>query len=316
VFEERSEFVFDAERFKRSSDELERSLYEGRSVTEVVAQLLGVELDRDTDQLPISDGLVLMRAEALPEPPPHSEWSAGEDQRGPVRTGLLLVLRHTDEGAGPGPLAHARRRFRRVLTALRLFETGGFAIAPIGFARVDDGEWTAVALGIGGRPGLPTRIAAAQEDELRAFCNLVARRLPASVPEASGAGELAWALARFELGCERIAPFEALTDYLLALRALLEPEGPASGRLAQRLAVICAPEHERQTLAERIAHAISLERAVIAGLAPAGPGAGKLVGELADHLRAILRDILCGHLDADVRRVADDILAEAAGASV
>ena len=41
------------------------------------------------------------------------------------------------------------------------------------------------------------------------------------------------------MGCERLAPFEALTDYLLALRALLEPEGPASGRLAQRLAVIC-----------------------------------------------------------------------------
>ena len=72
------------------------------------------------------------------------------------------------------------------------------------------------------------------------------------------------------MGCERLAPFEALTDYLLALRALLEPEGPSSGRLAQRLAVICATEAERATLAERTAHAISLERAVIAGLAPAG----------------------------------------------
>ena len=76
-------------------------------------------------------------------------------------------------------------------------------------------------------------IRADQEDELRAFSNLLARRSPAG-------GELAWALARFELGCERIAPFEALTDYLLALRALLEPEGPQSGRMAQRLAVICA----------------------------------------------------------------------------
>jgi hypothetical protein len=325
VFEERSEFVFDADRFGRSFDELERSLYDGRSVTEVVAHLLGVALDPGTAELPIAEGLVMMRPELVSTPPPDADWAVagghrgkrGErGERGPAAAGVLLVLRTTDDGAGPAPVALARRRFRRVLTALRLFESGAFAIGPIGFARVDDGEWLPVALGTSGRSGLPTPISAGQEDELRAFCNLIGRRLPGRAPESSGAGELAWALARFELGCERIAPFEALTDYLLALRALLEPEGPSSGRLAQRLAVICAPSEGRRALAERVAHAISLERAVIAGLAPAGPGAGELVGELADHLRAILRDVLCGHLDADVRAVADELLAEAAGRPV
>ena len=118
------------------------------------------------------------------------------------------------------------------------------------------------------------------------------------------------------MGCERLAPFEALTDYLLALRALLEPEGPGSGRLAQRLAVLCAHADGRAALAERIAHTISLERAVISGLAPAEPGVDALVDELAEHLRALLRDVLCGHLDEDLRGVADDLLAEAAAASV
>jgi hypothetical protein len=108
------------------------------------------------------------------------------------------------------------------------------------------------------------------------------------------------------------ASFEALTDYMLALRALLEPEGPGSGRLAQRLAILCAQPEDRTALAERTAHAISLERAVIAGLAPADHGADGLVDELADHLRALLRDVLCGHLDADLRTVADELLAEAA----
>jgi hypothetical protein len=118
------------------------------------------------------------------------------------------------------------------------------------------------------------------------------------------------------MACERIAPFEALTDYLLALRALLEPEGPASGRLAQRLAVICARESERAELAERIAHAISLERAVIAGLAPGETDPSRpvdaLVDELAEHLRALLRDVLCGHLDSDLCGVADELLQSAA----
>jgi hypothetical protein len=35
------------------------------------------------------------------------------------------------------------------------------------------------------------------------------------------------------------------------------------------------------------------------------------VEELSEHLRAILRDALCGHLDADLRSLADELLAEA-----
>jgi hypothetical protein len=114
------------------------------------------------------------------------------------------------------------------------------------------------------------------------------------------------------MGCERLAPFEALTDFLLALRALLEPEGPASGRLAGRLAAICAKPEDRAAMAERTAHAISLERAVIGGLAAAEPGVDALVDELAEQLRALLRDVLCGHLEPDLCAVADELLARAA----
>jgi hypothetical protein len=153
-----------------------------------------------------------------------------------------------------------------------------------------------------------TLIPASQEDELRAFCNLISRRMP----EFAGRGEVAWALSRFELGCERTLPLEALTDHLLALRALLEPEGATSGRLAQRLAVLCAPPKERSVLAERIARAIALERAVIAGLARWGADADALVDEVSEHLRALLRDVICGHLDSDLCTVADELLSEAA----
>jgi hypothetical protein len=119
------------------------------------------------------------------------------------------------------------------------------------------------------------------------------------------------------MGCERPDPLEALSDYLLALRALLEPEGPASGRLAQRLSVICATPVDRAGLAQRVARAVALERAVITGMAPDEPlrpgvGPAALVDELAEHLRAILRDALCGHLDPDLAGVADELLAEAA----
>jgi hypothetical protein len=44
------------------------------------------------------------------------------------------------------------------------------------------------------------------------------------------------------------------------------------------------------------------------------PGADALVEELAENLRALLRDMICGHLDLDVRAVADELLQEAVAA--
>jgi hypothetical protein len=324
VFDERSSFDFDPERFEVAYGELERALYRGRCVTEVIAPLRGLDLDPEATELNLGGGLLLIRPDAIVGAPPELDAEIESSSAAPA---LLIVLRSAHEWPQQPPVANARSRFRRVLTALRLFEPGGYSIGPSCYARVDGGAWTRVALGQSVRPRMITRIARDQEDELRAFTSLVARRVPATfaaarnageqpLPDGSGAGELAWALARFEMGCERLAPFEALTDYLLALRALLEPEGPASGRLAQRLAVICAPPEGRGQLAERTAQAITLERSVIAGLAAASPGVGALVDELAEHLRAILRDVLCGHLDADVRGMADELLAEAAEKSV
>jgi hypothetical protein len=301
VFAERSEFGFDAARFETAYEELERSLYEGRCISTVVAPMLGVALDQSTNELGLADGLSLIRGESLSDAPTDAVWGDGEDPN------VLAVLMVAQDRSTPPPVSMARARFRRVLTALRLFERGGYALGPLAWTRTDGGSWRPVPLGGSGRPRFVTLISAAHEDELRAFCNLVARRSPT-------AGELAWALARFEMGCERLAPFEALTDYLLGLRALLEPEGPGSGRLAQRLAVICAKPKDRAALAARTAQAIALERAVISGLAPAETGLGAVVDELAEHLRAILRDTVCGHLDPDVCALADEMLAEAAAA--
>jgi hypothetical protein len=316
VFQERSEFAFDPERFESAYAELERAVYEGRQVSEVIAPLLGIALDPNTGELPLGEGLSLIRGETLTDAPAEAVWGDGEEPN------VLAMLTVSGDSVRP-PVSIARSRFRRLLTALRLFERGGYALGPVAWTRSDAGPWRQVAFGGSGRPRLITFISAEQEDELRAFCNLIGRRMPSGrpgarhpaslespAPDSSGCGELAWALARFEMGCERLAPFEALTDYLLALRAMLEPEGPSSGRLAQRLSVICAAEPERAACAERTAHAISLERAVIAGLAPAEAGADAIVSELAENLRALLRDALCGHLDADVRSLADELLAQ------
>jgi hypothetical protein len=72
-------------------------------------------------------------------------------------------------------------------------------------------------------------------------------------------------------------------------------------------------------LTQRTARAVAMEHAIIGGLAGEGtdpPRPAALVDELAENLRAILRDMLCGHLEADLVSVADDLLAEAADAPV
>lgn len=308
VFEERSEFGFDDGRFDSIYVELENALYEGRCVTEFVAPILGVDLDGRSDELAIGEGLSLVRARSLGSAP-----EAYESARAPV---LLIVLRIAHDPNAHPSAQFAQSRFKQVLSALRLYERGTYAIGQLGYRRIDDGAWVPVAIGQGGRARQLTLIPADSEDELRAFCNLIARRLPVLIAGGSGDGEIVWALQRFEMGCERDQPLQALSDYLLAARALLEPEGPSSGRLAQRLTVICAGPDQRSRMAMRMARAVALERAVISGLAGGGDHDVALVEELADHLRAILRDVLCGHLDADVRTLADELLADAAGAEL
>jgi hypothetical protein len=57
--------------------------------------------------------------------------------------------------------------------------------------------------------------------------------------------------------------------------------------------------------------AVALETAAMRGLARPEPAARALVAELGGHLRAVLRDVLCGHLDPDLVGVAEGLLEDA-----
>jgi hypothetical protein len=213
----------------------------------------------------------------------------------------VLAVEQDDPRAA---VARGREILEDLLRALRLFGDGRVTLGALAWGRVGGGQWTPLALGAGGRPRGMLVVTAEQEDELRGFCNLVSRRAP-------DGNELAWALRRFELGSEREDPHEALSDHLLALRALLEPEGPSSGLLAGRLAALCATPERRLELTERTRQALALERAAIAGTGARHAGSDALVADTADHLRALLRDVICGHLDPDLVTLADEILLEA-----
>ena len=53
----------------------------------------------------------------------------------------------------------------------------------------------------------------------------------------------------------------------------------------------------------------TLERAVIAGTAEEHAAGLNLARDVADHLRALLSDVICGHLDPNLAALADELLA-------
>jgi hypothetical protein len=293
VFAEQSDFELRPERIRRALGRLEQAAFGSGTGATIAATLHGLTLI--SSELRLTRGLEIARPEALDGLPEGA--TTGSEH-------LVAVLTLEDE--------HPRRALqdgeavlKDLLRALRLFGDGRVTLGAMAWARIAGGGWSSIALGVGGRPYGMLLVTPENEDELRGFCNLVSRRAP-------DGDELAWALRRYELGCDRESPYEGLTDHLLALRVLLEPEGAASGMLPGRLAALCATADQRAALTARVHAALELQREVIAGTATPHAGGEALAAGIGDHLRALLRDVICGHLDPDLAGLADEILLEGA----
>jgi hypothetical protein len=312
LYEDATDFQFPEERFERVYSEVERTLYEGTMHTAVVAPVQGLVLE--SNRVDLGGGLILARGDRI-EAPAEAVWPLGPSEReratGP---NAVCALDRDVEADSPLPATEARIRFRRLLTAMRLFKPGRAALAGVGWGRADGGVWQPVPLAAGGPGrGEPWVLTEAEEPELRELVELIAG--------ARLGGRIAWSLARFEMGCERKTEIEALSDNLLAVRSLLDGDGDAGrASLAQRLAALCAEAPERRAVRARLEAAFALERRVMAGAVvdldgdEDDDGGGSeplprvLCAEVEQHVRALLRDVVCGYLDPDLRSVADDIL--------
>ena len=310
LYEDLTSFGFPEERFERVYREVEETLFKDTTRTAVIAPLPGLELGPD-ERIELGEGLVLVGG-PVAEAPPEAVWPSrmGFDDGHAEPVSLVALERDLPAGAEL-PTAEARMRFRGLLTALRLFKPGGIALAPIGWVRANAGPWQPFALGTGGYArGEPWRLTRGEAAELREFLAVMARARPL--------GAVAWALDRFEMGCDRALDGEAVSDYLLALRALLgdgDEEGRAS--LTLRLAALCAEERDRRGVQRRVEQTLALERFMISGgageayLDEVGSEAPRaVISEIEGHLRALLRDLACGYLDPDLKSAADDILLE------
>jgi hypothetical protein len=299
LYEDSTSFGFPEERFERVYREVELTLYAHAVRARLVVPLRGAWID--AERVDLGGGLSLVRGDRA-DAPPEAVWPENGDGTPAV---LCVLERDVDSGAQLAA-TEAEERFGTLVAALRLWGPGAVSLVGPGWRRADEGRWSPVPLGgSGGGRGQGWVLTVGEENALREFV----ATLDASAP----AGVIAWALDRFGMGCERSHDAEALSDYLLALRALLDATSDAGeASLALRVAALCAEEGSRREVQRRIEAALALERFLMGHRGrPHVESPGELVAEVEQHVRALLRDVLCGYLDPDLKSLADDILLEA-----
>lgn len=305
VWHECSDLELEDGRFDRAYGQLEGIVFEDSVINTVVAPLIGVSFAADRWEL--GSGLTLERGDHS-DAPADAVWASGREDEAPNAIVTLSVESRPEQ---PAPVTEARMAFRKLLSAARLLKPGAAALGPFAWWRTDGGPWQAVPLGFSGRSrGNPYRLEASERPELTELFELLRSR------SALG-GPLPWALKRFESGCEQRVSLEALSDYLLAARALLDGGEPTPIGVSLRLAALCAEPADQRSVQLRVERAFALEHLIMRGDADAALLAARgieapeaLVRDLEQDLRALLRDAIAGHLPADLRGVADEILAE------
>src|SRR5665811_564561 len=134
---------------------------------------------------------------------------------------------------GPDSAGTALAQLGDLISVMRLFKPGGVGLGPHAFVPGGEAGWRRLPTGAPApRQGGYTLDQAEAEQLVELAETLEARPDPA--------GPLAWAVRRFELGCERPSSLEGLSDHLLALRAVLDGQGPVGASLPMRAAALIA----------------------------------------------------------------------------
>jgi hypothetical protein len=246
-------------------------------------------------RLPLPHGAQVVRADSI-EAPLDAMRSEGMGRA--AWEPQFLAVAEQEEGAES--VDDALRQLHELISVMRLHKEGGVALGPYAFAPTGEGHWRRIATGAPAPRSGGYRL---DGDEAESLVQLAETLEARPDPQ----GTLAWAVSRFELGCERLSPLVGLSDHLLALRAVLEGQGPVGASLPMRAAALIADgSTDRLGARERIEAALQLERNQMSG-APAGGGA-ELAAWVEECVRRIMREAALGELGADLNEAADETL--------
>jgi hypothetical protein len=263
---------------------------------EVIVPLIGFHMPLDEIEL---DGVRIVRADQIEDAPVDAIDATRSGQRG--RPGFLACL--SCGLATVAPAAAVADDLRRALRTLRLFRPGAVGLHAHGWAK-RSGGWERFGTGVGRPRQGGYRLTGNEAAELESFSRMLAER-ETRIPS------LDWAASRFELGAERSSLIEALSDYLLALRGLLEGGGPARTSLSARVAALACEPYEREQGRVTVERALAIERKLMSGgryKPVAGTSPLDVIAEVEELLRRLLKGLATGELGGDLRVAADEVL--------
>jgi hypothetical protein len=310
-----TDFSVEDGRLVAAITELEEGSEVAENEIEVIVPIRGLQMPITRLELATA---TIVRADTV-DVPVEAKAPEGSGAAGWEPT-FLAAARVSESEGEQAPSADAGARaveaFRQLVTTLRLFKSGGVALGPYAWTRAGGNRWRRIATGAGRPRAGGYRLAEEELSDLSVFSRTLAYRSTAfGRPAKSGpglSGALARAISRFEAGLERGMVIDALNDYLLALRFVLEGGGAAQLGLPIRVAALCAEPEQRGELKAIVDRAEGLERELWSGEPAAGgdgaPTPAQTAAAIEDLARAILRDAACGHLGADLRSTADEIL--------
>ncbi len=288
-----SEFSLDRERLEDALVVLDAEAGDVDEADIVVVPIAGLQMP--VARLKLPHGMQLVRADSFDAP---IEAMRSEGMGRAAWEPQFLAI--AEQGEGADSAVAALRQLGELISVMRLFKGGGVGLGPHAFAPTGEGRWRRIATGA---PAPRSDGYELSKEEAAQLVEL-AETLEA---KPDPAGSLAWAVGRFELGCERPSAREGLSDHLLALRAVLDGQGPVGASLPMRAAALIADGSTgRLGAREQIEAALELERAQMSG-APV-EGAATLAIWIEESVRRILREAALGELGADLNEAADETL--------
>lgn len=294
-----TDFELDQGRFAAAVAEIEECAEPEAGEVEAIVPLVGFQMPLTRLELA---GAAIVRADAVDVP---SEAARGERPSGAAWEPTFLISARValdpDGGLG-GAGERVARTFERIVTTLRLFKAGGVGLAPHGWVRVAGDRWRRIATGAGRPRQGGYRLTEGE-------CPRLVELSRAVDVHPNRIKRMRRALLRFEAGLDRRGAIDALNDHLLALRFLLEGEGPAGVGLPMRVAALAERAHERTDAKGAVEQAIALEREIWSGEPSRGArGASDVAAQVEELLRTILRRGVVGELGNDFRAAADEAL--------
>jgi hypothetical protein len=288
-----TEFSLDRARLDNALAVLDAEARDADEADVLIAPIVGLRMAPARLQLP--HGVRVVRADAIDAP---IEAMRSEGMGRAAWEPQFLAL--AEQSGEPGGVEAAIFQLRELISVMRLFKGGGIGLGPYAFAPTGEGRWRRVATGAPAtRPG-GYKLNEEEATELAELASALEAR-----PDPDGA--LAWAVGRFEMGCERDSAPEGLSDHLLALRAVLEGHGPVGASLPMRAAALIADESlDRVEARERVEHALELERSLMNGLPT--DRRRELASWTEDGVRRLLREAALGELGTDISTAADETL--------